>query len=139
MISRRNFCIFVQQYLIKCCDFNSSNMKKIYSVRATFLFNNFSKTSFEMNICPMIRKLFASEPSLTEQTDCNNCTHSNTSTFPLISLNNVIFSNDFSNIEEAIMENFPDKLACTRCKNEVDCKREFGPHMFIEVHYNRNI
>lgn len=108
-------------------------MKKIYNDRAIFLFNLFNSTDFNMNICQMIQKLFVSEPSLTEQTVCDSCNHNSSSTFPLVTLNNLLFSNDFSNLEIAIMENFPPKLACTRCKSDVECKREFGPHMFIEV------
>lgn len=113
--------------------FNSSNMKKINSARANYLFNTFFSSSFEMNICSMIRRLFISEPSLFEHVTCNNCTHYSSITFPLITLNNILFANDFSNLERAIIENYPEKLACSRCKNDVPCKREYGHHMFIEV------
>lgn len=108
-------------------------MKKIYNTRANFLFDHFNVTGFEMNICTMLKKLFASEPSFTEETDCDKCKHSNSSTYPMVNLNNAIFANDFTNMEIAILANLPDKLACTRCKNDVECKREFGAHIFIEV------
>lgn len=81
----------------------------------------------------MISSLFALEPSFTEQLACNSCSHSTSSTYPLVGLNNLTFSNDLSNLEKAVMGNFPEKLSCSRCKNDVECKREFGPHMFIEV------
>lgn len=114
-------------------EFFSSNMKKINSARAKFLFEQFNTAGYVMNICAMICKLFASEPSITERTVCNRCTHSNSITYPLVSLNDLVFANDFSNFEKAIIKNFPPKIACTRCKNDVECTREFGPHMFIQV------
>lgn len=111
----------------------SASMKGIHNARANYLFEHFETSTFEMNICSMIRKLFSPKPSFTEQTVCDSCKHSYSSTFPLVSLNNQLFSNDFSNLEKAIMANFPEKLGCTRCKNDVECKREFGHHIFIEV------
>lgn len=108
-------------------------MKAINNARAIFLFENFAPMGFEISIVQMIKKLFASEPSFTEQTICNSCTHSNSKKFPLVSLNNLKFSNDFPNLEEAVMESFPKNLSCGRCKNDIECKHEFGPHMFIEV------
>lgn len=108
-------------------------MKGINNTRATFLYNHFNTNKFDMNIGEMIQKLFASYPSFTEQTVCNSCKHSYSNASPLVKLNDIIFSNDLSNLENAIMGNLPEKLSCTRCKNDVECKREFGPHIFIEV------
>lgn len=108
-------------------------MRTIYSARAKFLFDQFNMNGFEMNICSMIKILFASEPSFTERTFCNSCTHSNSSTFPMVVLNNRLFCNDFSHLEIAVMGNFPEKLSCSRCRGDIECKREFGSHMFIEV------
>lgn len=120
-------------YSIKCFEFCSSNMKGVHSARAKFLFNQFDTSGFEMNICRMIKKLFVSEPSYTEEIVCNSCAYTNFSTFPLVSLNNFLFRNDLSNLDIAIIGNFPENLACSRCKSAVECKREFRPHMFIEV------
>lgn len=81
----------------------------------------------------MIKVLFASDPSFTEQTDCNSCKHSGSYTSPLVTLHDEIFSNDFSNLENAIIGNFLTESACKGCKNNVECKREFGPHIFVDV------
>lgn len=118
---------------MKFFEFYSSNMRKIYNARAKFLVTEFNKSGFEMNVCAMIDRLFASEPSFTEQYVCNNCMHSNHSSFPCVSLNNALFCNNLSNLESALTGNFPEILACSRCKTDVECKREFGQHLFIEV------
>lgn len=110
-------------------------MKAINNARATFLYSQFHIHTFDMNICHMIQELFASEPSLTVKTVCNGCKHSNASVYPLIKLNDQIFSNDFSNMEIAIMENLPINKGCSKCKNDVEREFEFGPHLFIEVGY----
>lgn len=81
----------------------------------------------------MIRKLFANEPSYTEQTICNNCTHSDSKTFPLVILNETKFSKDFGNLELAVKDIFQKILLCTKCNKEIECKRKLGSHLFIEV------
>lgn len=108
-------------------------MRKINSTRAKFLYDQFGEAGYDINIRQMICHLFASEPSFTEQTVCKSCDHSDSTIFPLVRLNSSIFSNDFSNMEKSITDAFPKKISCTRCKKDIECKREFGPHMFIEV------
>lgn len=108
-------------------------MKGIYSKRAKLLYNLLKTTRCEFSVSEMITKLFQSNPSFTEQAVCT-CTQSNPDVgYPLVVLNHEIFSNNFLNFERALLENLPDTLQCRKCNNEVECNREFGPHIFIEV------
>lgn len=109
-------------------------MRKINKARATFLLDKFGSNSLEMNICHMIARLFESEPSYTEQTVCNTCNYSNSIAYPLVKMNDEIFSNDLSNIEKAIKGYLPDKLFCTKCKSDLQLQWEFGHHLFVEVY-----
>lgn len=111
-------------------------MKAINNMRAKFLFGKFPMTSFDMDICQMIQKLFDIEPSLTETLDCKRCGHSDINTFPIVDLSDRKFSNNFSNLEEAIISNFCENIKCKECQNDVECTREFGPHIFIRVCIN---
>lgn len=108
-------------------------MKSINSKRAKLLFNLFNGTSYDIAVDAMIQKLFSSDPSYTEQLICNRCTYSDTKAFAMVSLNNSIFANDFANLEQAISENFEQNFECNECKSKIESKREFGPHIFIEV------
>lgn len=109
-------------------------MKSIYNKRAKLLFGLFESGKCDLTVSDMIKKLFQSDPSFTEQADCEGCIHANPpAAYPLVALNNEIFRNDFTEFERAIIENLPEKLKCRRCNNEVECKREFSPHIFIEV------
>lgn len=108
-------------------------MRKINGQRATLLYNEFKSTGFEMNISSMICKLFALEPSFTEKIVCDKCNHSRSAMFPMVVLSDELLSNDFQNLEKAVIENFPENVSCTRCKGDIQCKREFGHHLFIEV------
>lgn len=110
-------------------------MRGIYSKRAKLLYNLLNTAQCDLNMTDLINQLFQSDPSFTEQAICSTCAQPNTQSaaFPLVVLSNEIFSNDFSNFEKAITENLPGKLTCRRCNKEVECKREFSPHMFIEV------
>lgn len=110
-------------------------MRGIYNKRAKLIYNLLNTAQCDLNLSEMITKLFQTDPSFTEEAVCN-CTQSNCSTwlaFPLAVINHQIFSDDFLNLERAITENLAAKLKCRRCNNEVECKREFGSHIFIEV------
>lgn len=118
-------------------EFCSKSLRTIHKMRAVLLYNKFHKTEYQMNICTMIRNLFDSEPSFSEHHLCKSCPNcSRNKLFPLISLNNAVFSNNFSNMEAAIGANFPETYKCPRCHKDLEWKREFGQHMFIEVNIN---
>lgn len=108
-------------------------MKSINNKRAKFLFNLFNETSYEIDVCAMIPKLFSSEPSYTEQLTCNSCTYSDSKTFAMVSMNYQIFANNFANLEQAILKSVGKHSACNGCKSKIECNCEFGQHVFIKV------
>lgn len=108
-------------------------MKRVNNMRANFLFNRFKTTQFEINVVSMLKELYVDEPSLSETINCKHCDFLNKSFFPVVSINNDAFNNNISNIESAIVDNFPQNIACTNCQKAVDPSREYGNHIFVEI------
>lgn len=108
-------------------------MKAINNKRAKLIFNQLKTAQCDRNISELIKMLFVTEPSVIEKSICKHCPNGDPVGFPLIVLNDRVFANKLSNLEEAITENFPETLTCRNCKAKAVCQREFGPHMFIEV------
>lgn len=102
-------------------------------MRAKFLFEHFESNQFETTIGPMLRTLLREQPSLTERSYCRICKSSDDKLFPVISINNDIFSNNFQNLEQAIMQNFPMNTKCMNCGKILHYDRQYSHHLFIEV------
>lgn len=111
-------------------------MKAINSKRAKLLYNMFNTTQLDMNIGEMVKVLFSSEPSFTEELNCSSCMSSSSYSSPILCLNDELFSNDFAKLEIAVLRNLPTESTCKGCKKDVQCKRQFGPHIFIDVSMN---
>lgn len=80
----------------------------------------------------MLEKLFVDEPSLTEIAICSQCNTTEKKTFPVVKISYDTFNNNISNLENAIVDNFPSKI-CLECQNAVAYSREYGQHIFVEI------
>lgn len=107
-------------------------MKSINKMRASFLFKRFKTTQLDINVCTMLENLFDDEPSVTEIATCSQCDTIDKMTIPLIKINHVAFNNNMSNIESAIVNNFPSKI-CLECQNPAEYSRDYGQHIFVEI------
>lgn len=103
-------------------------MNKINSMRAKLLFEKFYKDenpeNFTFNV--MIHELF----TLPSFTDVECCSTSSKNCI-VIQLNNEIFKNDFSNLQQAIEKN--EIPICNRCKKAPALKRVFGNQILVDV------
>lgn len=139
-----NFFIYLLStvYLNFCLIFNfSGNMNKINNMRARLLYNKFylnkGHTNVELTFDGMVAEVLKI-PSYTE-TGC--CTKS-VKSFTFLGLNNDVFQNDLSNMQEAIDDNLIEIPICNQCKKKPKFKREFGNHLFVNVRLifiNKNI
>lgn len=111
-------------------------MKAVNNMRAKFLFEHFESNQFETTIGPMLRSLLKEQPSLTEQSYCRICKSSDNKTFPAICINNEVFSNNFQNLEQAIVQNLPMDTKCMNCDKRLHYHRQYSQHLFIEVIYS---
>lgn len=108
-------------------------MKAVNSIRAKFLFEHFKSNQFGTTIGSMLRSLLKEQPSLTERVYCKTCSSSKEKTFPVISINNEVFSNDFENLKKAMLQNFPMDSKCMNCGEDLYYHRQYSQHLFIEV------
>ena len=99
----------------------------------------------------VISKAFRNTCSYTELENCSrkSCKHSREECFPFLSVDTDILKNDFKNLEDVILHNFPEvcdkaflekagiksisKAKCKLCKGSLSQKRTFGEHLFVEV------
>lgn len=103
-------------------------------MRATFIHNRFKSTEYDINICSLLRNIFADEPSGTETTICKQCNTDDKNTWPMLAVNNDVFKNKLSNLESAIVDNFPSEISeCSQCQTAVEFSRDFGQHIFVEI------
>lgn len=107
-------------------------MKAINNKRAKFLSQSIITASKD-DICTVLQKILAAEPTYSDHRTCDSCKIFLSEKVPFITINNEIFANDFSNLEDAILEVLPTTKPCTRCQNPIIIKRDFAPHMFIKV------
>lgn len=104
-------------------------MNKINNMRAKLLFEKFYRNeNLALTFDAMVNKVLTI-PSYSE-TEC--CTGS-IKNFCIVYLNNEIFQNDFSNMEQAIEENFAEIPTCNRCKKKPKYTRNFANQVFIDV------
>lgn len=108
-------------------------MKAINTKRAQYMYKMFQTNRLDMNIGETIRVMFKSEPSFSEKLTCHTCKSTSSYSCPILSLNDVLFSNDFANLETAILANLPTESKCKGCKKDIQCKREYGQHIFVDV------
>lgn len=108
-------------------------MRTINKLRATLLSKS-NVTGFEPHISKVIEKLFLTLPSYTEQVICSECKMKQFKRGYAVTLVNEIFRGDYSNLEKAFMQSFPDIIvSCAKCDNDIRRKYEYAPHMFIQV------
>lgn len=112
---------------------HSSNMKKINNMRATFLYERFKRTQFDINVVSMLNELFIDDPSLTRTIDCMECGFHEKTSLPVLQINNDTFNGDISNIEIAIRDNLLDSVECKGCEERVETLYQFEKHLFVEV------
>lgn len=102
-------------------------MNTINNIRAKLLYEKFgSNSAYSFN--EMVNKIMEL-PSFTETKCCDGAVKN----YPLIKLNSNTFNGDFTNLEQAIEDNFPEESQCSKCKKSPQLKRTFQPHILIEV------
>lgn len=102
-------------------------MTKIINKRAKLLHEKFGLNSAS-SFSEMLNKIIEM-PSYTEE----ECCHGPLKSYPVIKLNSKTFKGDFTNLEQAIEDNFPGKSQCNKCKRSPKLKRTFQPQILIEV------
>lgn len=102
-------------------------MTKINNMRAKLLYEKFGSNSAS-SFSEMLSKIMEM-PSFTETECCNGAIRS----YPVVKLNSDTFNDDFTNLEQAIEDNFPAKSPCNQCKKSPKLKRSFQPQILIEV------
>lgn len=127
-----------KDFHLYCIVIFSKNMSNVYKMRASILYNKFKKTKFDLVVSRMISSVLHSIPSYTEFKICDNqkCDaydDSRETYFEVLSMSNVAFDNNFTNLETAILLNLPELIHCTSCDNPMDLNHTFGDHLFIDV------
>lgn len=102
-------------------------MTKINNMRAKLLHEKFGSNSAS-SFSEMLNKIMEM-PSFTEKECCRGALKS----YPVIKLNSNTFNGDFTNLEQAIEDNFSEKSQCNKCKRLPKVKRTFQPQILIEV------
>lgn len=101
-------------------------------MRANILYDKFylnkGKTNVELTFDGMVAEVLKI-PSYSE-TGC--CTKS-VKNFTFVGLNNDVFQNDLSNMQQAIDDNLIEIPICNQCKKKPKFEREFGNHIFVNV------
>lgn len=96
-------------------------------MRAKLLHEKFGSNSAS-SFNEMLSKIMEM-PSFTEK----DCCHGTTKSYPVIKLNSATFNDDFTNLERAIEDNFPEQSQCENCQRSPKIERTFQPQILIEV------
>lgn len=75
-------------------------------------------------------------PCYTEITSCKKgkrCSDLANKKIPLLCVENDTFDKSLTNLEAAILSNFPHSFSCKKCNGPMTVNRIFGNHIFIEV------
>lgn len=110
-------------------------MNKINSLRAKLLFEKFYKNKKESNVALTFDGMMNTILTIPSYFETECCTNK-IKNFIIIHLNNATFNNDFSNMEQAIEENFVKIPTCRRCKKGPKYTRNFTNQVFIDVRLN---
>lgn len=102
-------------------------MNTINNMRAKLLHEKFGENSAS-SFNEMLNAIMEM-PSFTETKCCDGAVKN----YPLIKLNSNTFNGDFTNLEQAIEDNFPEESQCGKCKKSPKLKRDFQPQILIEV------
>lgn len=105
-------------------------MTKINTMRAKLLNEKFGSNAAS-SFSEMVEQIMKM-PSLTEK----ECCYGTIKNYPILYLNSQTFNNDFTNLEQAIEDNFPQKSACKQCKRSPGLTRTFQPQILIEVKFS---
>lgn len=104
-------------------------------MRANLLFEKFYKNKGESSVDLTFDGMVIEVLTIPSYSETECCTKS-IKNFPIVHLNNDIFQNDFSNLQQAIEGNLIESKKCNRCKKNPKFQREFGNHIFINVRLN---
>lgn len=91
-----------------------------------------SNVDCQLTVNSLVNDLLSGTFSYKEDRECSGCTHADTRTLTKLTANESLLP-DFSNLSEAILQNFGDATCalCTKDLKIVDS--EFGQLLFIEV------
>lgn len=114
-------------------------MRTINKMRAALVYNEYGSSECGNIVTEIIQRFLKNFPSYIETGVClrKGCNSAkNECNYPLITINNQIFDNNFENLAEAISTNFPGSPQCTRCRHPLtNFERTFGASIFIEVRF----
>lgn len=112
-------------------------MKTINKMRAELLFNEYKSNDCAIVISDVIQRFMKHDPSYTENGVCQRkgCLSAKRESHkPLITLNTEVFDQNFDNLAQAILSNFPSAPQCGKCRQPLkNFERTFGVIIFIEV------
>lgn len=113
-------------------------MKKINNRRANLIYNqNATNGDCSIVVTGFLKHTLENCPSYSEKGICNRkgCTSKKHElNFPILSISCNQFNNDITNLQAAILENFPNQSQCQKCRTKLtEFQRIYGHHIFIEV------
>lgn len=108
-------------------------MLSINPMRSKYLFETFENTNFGNNIIPIINKILRNEPTYSDKFECCNCYYSENKTFPTVGINASVFRDDFSKLQDSILNNILEETKCPHCDKIAQHIHDFNHHIFVEV------
>lgn len=107
-------------------------MNKINTLRAKLLYEKFYKNKRESDVALTFDGMMNTIITIPSYFETECCTQK-IKNFIIIHLNHEIFNNNFSNMEQAIEQNFVEIPICSRCKKRSKYTRNFASQVFIDV------
>lgn len=102
-------------------------------MRAQYLYEVFETRNFGNNVCAIMDKIMKNNPTYYNTYKCNNCKLCVKKNFSTVSVSSEHFHDDFSNLEQSILNNILEVSRCTKCSKTWRNELEFSHHMFVEV------
>lgn len=112
-------------------------MKQVNKQRATLICNEYANGECTIDVKEVIQRFLKNTPSIIEQSKCKSkgCA-SKTADFlvSVLTLDKTAFNNNLSNLEKAIIADFPKEPICRKCRQRYQFfVRIPGSQLFIEV------
>lgn len=112
-------------------------MRTINKKRAELVYKEYGSGNCAIVVTDQIKRYLKNTPSYIETGVClrKGCLSAkNELNFPLITLNNDVFDNNFGNLAQSVSTNFPSSPQCAKCRQPLtNFERIFGDSIFIEV------
>lgn len=112
-------------------------MKKVNNLRATLIYSQYGSGDCSIVVTDVLKRFLKTCLSITENGECDRkgCRSlDHEIVLPVVSIADTIFDNNMANLKTAILNNFPDKSSCKKCRKTLThFQRDSGYHLFIEV------